>query len=120
VTNGLYQFLPTVSRGTAVPEPTPRLEYTAVDLDPGAAKAFEAALGAARSGLKGETLWFRLVAGGPTPRYIRLRPLAGLGAILEGQSEQALPDGIKQLVAGTTVEIWTFRPTMSLGVGARP
>jgi hypothetical protein len=120
VTNGIYEYLPDLSRGSGVPNPAARLEYTAVDLAPGAGKAFEAALAAARSGLKGEALWFRMVAGGPTPRYIRLRPLAGLGAILEGQSGQALPDGVKQLVERTTVEIWTFRPTMSLGVPARP
>src|SRR5262245_23840366 len=56
ITNGLYEYLPGLSRGSGVPEPTPRLEYSAVDLAPGAAKAFEAALGAVRSGLKGETL----------------------------------------------------------------
>jgi hypothetical protein len=120
VTNGIYEYLPGLSRGSGVPGPTPRLEYTAVDLAAGTAREFEAALRAARSGLKGEALWFRMVAGGPTPRYIRLRPLAGLGAILVGQSEQALPDGVKQLVERTTVEVWSFRPTMSLGVGAAP
>jgi hypothetical protein len=65
VENGLYEYLPALSRGTGEPPPTARLEYTSVDLVPGAAKAFEAALGAGRPGLEGETLWYRMVAGAP-------------------------------------------------------
>ena len=116
LTNGLYEFLPALSRGTGEPRPTVRLEYTAVDLVPGAAKAFEAALSAAQSALTGETLWYRMVVGGPTPRYVRLRPHPGLGAILDGRSAQALPEGVSPLIAKTTVEVWTLRPTMSLGL----
>src|SRR3989441_5608903 len=74
VANAVYEYLPGVSRGTGEPQPTARLELTTVDLVPGAAKAFEAALGAAQSALQGETLWYRMVAGGATPRYVRLRP----------------------------------------------
>jgi hypothetical protein len=95
---------------------TVRLEYTAVDLVPGGAKAFEAALSAARSALTSETLWYRMVAGGPTPRYVRLRPHPGLGAILDARTGQALPDGVSSLIAKTTIEVWTLRPTMSLGL----
>jgi hypothetical protein len=69
------------------------------------------------SSRRSETLWYRLVAGGTTPRYVRLRPLPDLSAILTGSSEQALPDGATPLIARTTVEIWTYRPTMSLGLG---
>jgi hypothetical protein len=117
VENGLYQYLPGVSRGTGEPQPTARLEYTAVELVPGAAKAFEAALAAGQSGLTGETLWYRMVAGGGTPRYVRLRPLPSFSAVLESSGEQALPDAARHLIARTTVEIWTLRPTMSLGLG---
>jgi hypothetical protein len=85
-----------------------------VDLVPGSAKAFEAAIAATRSGLQGETLWFRLVAGGATPRYVRLRPRPSLSAVLVGSSEQALPDAVRRLTSKTIVEIWTLRPTMSL------
>src|SRR5690349_2519747 len=53
VGNALYEYLPGLSRGTGEPQATPRLELTTVDLVPGAAKAFEAALGAARSSLLG-------------------------------------------------------------------
>ena len=87
-----------------------------MDLVPGSAKAFEAAIAAGRSGLQGETLWFRLVAGGPTPRYVRLRPRSSLSAVLAGSSEQALPNAVRRLMAKATVEIWTLRPTMSLGL----
>lgn len=117
VTNGLYEYLPALSRGTGEPPPAARLEYTAVDLVPGGAKAFEAALGAGRTALAGETLWYRMVAGGPTPRYVRLRPLPGLSSVLERRGEQLLPDAVSPLIARTTVEVWTLRPTMSLGVG---
>jgi hypothetical protein len=119
VENGLYEFLPALSRGTGVPQPAARLEFTSVDLVPGSAKAFEAAIAAARSGLEGETLWFRMVAGGPTPRYVRLCPQPSLSAILVGSGEHALPDAVRRLIARTNVEIWTLRPTMSLRLALR-
>jgi hypothetical protein len=118
VQNELYEFLPALSRGSGEPQPTARLEYSAVDLLSGAGKAFEAALTAAQSKLTGETLWYRMVAGGDTPRYVRLRPAAGIGVALEGRPGQELPEAISKLIARTTVEIWTLRPTMSLGLGA--
>ena len=114
--NAVYEYLPGLSRGTGEPQPTARLEFTIVDLVPGAAKAFEAALSADQSILQGETLLYRMVAGGPAPRYVRLRPRPSLSAILDGRSEQALPDGVNHLIAKTTVEILTLRPTMSYGV----
>jgi hypothetical protein len=119
VENGLYEYLPIVSRGSGEPPPTARLEFTVVDLVPGAesGKAFERALTAVQSSLKTETLWYRMVAGGTTPRYVRLRPVPGLSAILTGSREQALPDDATPLIARTKVEIWTLRPTMSLGLG---
>jgi hypothetical protein len=122
VTNGLYEFLPILSHGTGEPASTPRLEYTAVDLLPGAetAKAFERILTAAQSTLRTETLWYRLVAGGTTPRYIRLRPLTGLSAILRERGGQELPDAARALMEKVTVEIWTWRPTMGLGLGPPP
>jgi hypothetical protein len=116
--NGLYEFLPTLSRGTGEPQPTARLELTTVDLAPGTAKTFEAAVSTGQSTLQGETLWYRMVAGGAAPRYVRLRPRPSLSAILDGRSEQALPDGVKQLVSKTTVEILTLRQTMSYGLSS--
>ena len=83
VGNGLYEYLPGLSRVTGEPQPTARLELTTVDLVPGAEKAFEAALSTAQSGLRGETLWYRMVAGGAAPRYVRLRPRPSLSAILD-------------------------------------
>lgn len=119
--NGLYEYLPSLSRGTGQPQPTPRLELATVDLVPGGAAAFEAALAAVQSTLRGETLWYRMVAGGPAPRYVRLRPRASLAAILEERSEQALPDAANPLIAKATVEVLTLRPTMSYGLPpARP
>lgn len=117
--NAVYEYLPGLSRGpgdTGEPQPTARLEFTTVDLVPGAAKAFEAALSADQSTLHGETLWYRMVAGGAVPRYLRLRPRPILSAILDGKSEQALPDKVNALIAKTTVEILTLRPTMCYGV----
>jgi hypothetical protein len=66
--------------------------------------------------LQGETLWYRMVVGGTAPRYVRLRPRPSLSAILDGRSEQALPDGVNQLIAKTTVEILNLRPTMCYGL----
>jgi hypothetical protein len=118
--NALYEYLPELSRGTGEPQPTARLEFTTVELVPGAEKAFEAALSARQSTLQGETLWYRMVAGGTAPRYVRLRPRPSLSAILaerlDGRSEQALPDQLNKLIAKTTVEILNLRPTMCYGV----
>jgi hypothetical protein len=121
VGSALYEYLPRLSRGTGEPQATARLELTTVDLAPGAQNAFEAALGAEQSGLQGETLWYRMLAGGTAPRYVRLRPRASLSAILEGMNEQSLPDKVHDRIAKTTVEILNLRPTMSYGVSpARP
>src|SRR5262245_6728049 len=114
--NGLYEFLPALSRGTGVPTPLARLELTTVDLKPGAGPSFEAALGAAQSTLQGETLWYRMLAGGAAPRYVRLCPRASLSSILDGRSEQPLPDGVNDLIARTIVEILSLRPAMSYGL----
>ncbi len=114
--NAVYEYLAGLSRGTGVPTPTARLELTTVDLNSGSEKAFEAALGAVQSSLQEETLWYRMVAGGIAPRYVRLRPRWSLSAILEGRSEQALPAKVDSLLARTTVEILTLRPTMSYGL----
>jgi hypothetical protein len=116
--NALFEYLPTLSRGTGEPHPTARLELTTVDLVPGGAKAFEAALSGVQSTLKEETLWYRMVAGGAGPRYVRLRPRPSLSAILDASSEQPLPDSITQLIAKAIIEILTLRPTMSLGLGS--
>ena len=114
--NALYEFLPALSRGTGEPQPTARIELTIVDLVPAAANAFEQALAAIAPRLSGETLWYRMVAGGPAPRYLRLRPRPSLAAILDGKSEQALPEKAHAMIARTTVEVLTLRPTLSLGL----
>jgi hypothetical protein len=114
--NALYEFLPELSRGTGVPQPTARLEFTNVELAPWAANAFEAALRAVQSNRQGETLWYRMVGGGITPRYVRLRPRPSLSAILERKSDQTVPDRVNDLIAKMTIEILTLRPTMSYGL----
>ena len=116
VGNALYEYLPGLSRGTGEPRPTARLELTTVDLNPGAAPAFEAALSAGQAALADETLWYRMVAGGTAPRYVRLRPRVSLSAILDAANEQALPDKVTASTAKTTIEILTLRPTMSYGL----
>jgi hypothetical protein len=110
------EYLPALSRGTGVPQPTTRLELTTLDLDSGAEKAFEAAVSAGQSGLQSETLWFRMLAGGPAPRYLRLRPYPNLSALLDGMSEQALPDEVSGRITKTTIEILSLRPAMCYGV----
>jgi hypothetical protein len=114
--NAIFEFLPELSRGTGIPTPTVRLELTTVDLAPGSEESFEEALATGQAGLSGETLWYRMVAGGAAPRYVRLRPRPSLSAILEGKNEQTLPDPVGSVRVKTTVEILTFRPTMSYGV----
>jgi hypothetical protein len=111
--NGLYEFLPALSRGDGVPSALPRTEMTTVDLHPGTGKRFEAALARQQARQTDETLWFRLVAGGSTPRYVRLRPRPGLRELLEARDETALPEETSGLIATVNVEILSFRKEMS-------
>lgn len=117
--NGVYEFLPELSRGNGVPTPLMRAEYMIVELNAGAEKAFEVAIASQRAKLLDETLWYRMIAGGRTPRYVRLRPRANLAAILEQSAEQALPDRANTLVAKVSVEILNLRPNMLVNVTAR-
>jgi hypothetical protein len=116
VENGVYEFLPALSRGTGVPRPTARLELVTVQLKPGSAKEFESAVSAVRSSAQDDALWYRMVAGGTAPRYVRLRPRPNLSAILEAGHEEALPAAASELIAKVTVEILNLRPTMSYGL----
>ncbi len=114
--NALYRFLPELSRGAGEPQPTARLEFMIVELVPGAEAAFEAALRARQAATQQETLWYRMVAGGIAPRYVRLRPQATLAAAIAAANEPLLPDATNRLVAKTSVEILTLRPTLSYGL----
>jgi hypothetical protein len=118
--NWIYEFLPALSRGNGVPTPTPRAEYTTVELNQGAGKAFEAGLAAEQSKLQGETLWYRMVVGGNTPRYVRLRPRVSLAAILDERADQALPDKVNGLISKVTVETLNLRPNMLVNVTPEP
>ena len=118
--NGIYEFLPALSRGNGVPTPTLRAEYTTIDLNYGAGKAFEVALAAEQSKLHGETLWYRLVVGGSTPRYVRLCPRESLASILDERSDQALPDKVNGLISRMTVETLNLRPNMLVNVTPEP
>ncbi len=118
--NAVYEFLPALSRGNGVPTPTPRAEYTTVELNPAAGKAFEAALAAEQSRLRGETLWYRMVAGDITPRYVRLRPRADLAALLDERADQALPDRVNGWISKMTVETLNLRPNMLVNVTPEP
>ncbi|MBV8517686.1 MAG: hypothetical protein JO197_09825 [Acidobacteria bacterium] len=116
--NGVYEFLPALSRGNGVPTPTLRAELMTVELNQGAGKAFEAAIAAEQSKLQGETLWYRMIAGGNLPCYVRLRPRASLAAILNERADQALPDKVSPLIAKVTVETLNLRPNMLVNVTA--
>jgi len=118
--NGIYEFLPALSRGNGVPTPTLRAEYTTVELKYGAGKAFEAALQSEQSKLEGETLWFRLVVGGDLPRYVRLCARPTLASILDERADQALPDKVNPLISRMTVETLNLRPNMMVNVTPEP
>jgi len=120
VGSGVYEFLPGLSRGNGVPTPTPQAEYTTVELNYGAGKAFEAAVAGEQSKLQGETLWYRLVVGGNAPRYVRLRPRASLASILDEHADQALPDKVIGLISKMTVETLNLRPNMLVNVTPEP
>src|SRR5262249_50214741 len=119
--SALYEFLPRLSQGTGEPQRAPRLELTTVQLVPGAEKAFEAAIGALRSSLKAETLLYRMLAGGPTPRYVRLCPRQSYSARSAEAGETFPAERAGALIAKTPAEALTLRPTMSYTLApARP
>jgi len=120
--NGIYEFLPALSRGNlnGVPTPALRAELTTVDVALGSAGAFESALAGEQSRLQEETLWYRLVVGGNPPRYLRLRPRASLAAILDDRADQALPAKVNSLIVRLTVETLNLRPTMLVNVTPEP
>ena len=115
--NAIYEFLPALSRGSAVPTPLSRAEYITVELQPGTAQQFEAALAAGQPKLTSETLWFRMIAGGVMPRYVCVRPRASVAAILDERLDQMLPD---KLIAKVTIEILNLRPDMLVNVTPAP
>ena len=116
VGNAVYEFLPQASRGSGIPQPSARMELVTVELRPGTAARFEERLGKAQPGLREGTLWFRLVAGGEVPRYLRLRSGASLSAILDNRDAPTLAEQSGDLLARTTVEILTLRPALSHGL----
>ena len=99
-----------------MPTPTIWGEYITVELKYGAGRAFEAVLAAEQPRLRGEALWYRLVVGGSTPRYVRLRPRKSLASILEERADQTLPDKVNDLVAKVSVETLILRPDMLVNV----
>lgn len=116
VEDGVYEFLPALSRGDGVPAPALCAEYTTVELNGGTSKVFEAALAGGKSKLQGEALWYRLVVGGSTPRYVRLRPRSSLAPILDGRADQALPDKVIGLISKMKTEALNLRPDFLVNV----
>jgi hypothetical protein len=57
-----------------------------------------------------------MLAGGPAPRYVRLRPWATLSEILDERAAKALPETVNGLVAKETLEILNLRPALCYGV----
>jgi hypothetical protein len=116
VGNGLFEFLPVLSRGTGVPTPAARVEMTTYEVAAGTQASFESALAGAQSTVKEETLWYRLVAGGTQTRYVRLRPRASIASIVASRIDPAWPTSLTTMITAATVEILTLQPTMSLGL----
>lgn len=117
--NGLFEFLPALSRGTGVPTPATRLEMTTYEVAAGTQPSFESTLAGAQSTLTEETLWYRLVAGGTETRYVRLRPRSSITSIVASRLDPAWPKSLTTMIAAATVEILTLRPTMSLGLARK-
>lgn len=116
VGNGLYEFLPKLSSGSGVPSPMPRIELTTVDIRPGEEFNFETLIGRTQASLQSETLWFKMIAGGGSPRYLRFRSQPNIAAVLAASNTQALPVAAKDLLISVKVEVLALRPTMSFGL----
>jgi len=61
-----------------------------------------------------------MVVGGNTPRYVCLRPMASLAAMLEERSDEVLPEKVDSLIARMTVETLNLRPNMLVNVMPEP
>jgi hypothetical protein len=114
--NGVYEFLPALSRGSGIPSALPRVELLTVDLRPGSESRFEKALAGRQQRLTGETLWFHMTAGGPGPRYLRLRPRPSLSTLIDERDDSALPAEVSEIVDHANLEILALRPTMTYGL----
>jgi hypothetical protein len=114
--NGLFEFLPALSRGSGIPTPAARLEMTTYEVAAGTQLAFEAALSNVQPAPADETLWYRLVAGGSDARYVRLRPRASIASIVAARIDPGWPTSLTGLIRSAKVEILTLRPAMSLGL----
>ncbi len=110
-----YRYLPELSRGTGDPDPAMLLEFTTVAVQPAAASAFEAKLKAGQPSLKEETLWYRLVAGGPVPKYLRLRPRSRLSAATEGADDPVLAQA-NAMITRISVELLLSEPSLTIDV----
>src|SRR5262249_10539124 len=108
-----YRYLPELSRGTGDPGPAGLLEFTTVEVQPGAIGAFEAKLKAGQPSLKDETLWYRLVTGGPMAKYLRLRPRTGWPAVAEGAEDQALTQA-GSIITRVGVELLILQPSLTI------
>ena len=112
--HALCEFLPALSRGDGVPTPHPRVEFVTIDVSSAsAAAAFERAIAAKQSTLSSETLWYRVLAGGPSPRYLRLRPRRNVSELLDTIAGEPLSDSAKEVIRNMTVEILNLRTAMS-------
>jgi len=111
-----YRYLAEVSHGTGDPGPAPLLEFTTVQVQPGAASAFEDKLKAGQPSLKDETLWYRLVTGGEVPKYLRLRPRPRVSAVVNGADDQVL-DQANAMITRVTVELLVSDPALTIDVG---
>jgi hypothetical protein len=104
------------NRGTGEPGGATRLEFTTVEVQPATATAFEAKLRAGQATLKEETLWYRLVAGGQVPRYLRIRPRPSVSAVTEGADDQVLAQASAMLTR-VSVELLLSQPSLTIDVG---
>ena len=73
-----------------------------------------------RSFRERRALWYRLVVGGNTPRYVCLRPRTSLAGILDESADRSLPDKVNGLVTKMAVETLNLRTNMLVNVTPEP
>jgi hypothetical protein len=110
-----YRYLPELSRGSGDPGPATLLEFSTVEVQPAMASAFEAKLKVGQASLKEETLWYRLVTGGATPKYLRLRPRSSVSAVMDGADDPVLAQAVA-MITRVTVELLLSNPSLTIDV----
>lgn len=114
VSHAVYERVELYSRGQLLPDPSPFLEMTTFDLYPGAEPEFERlVLHESKRASEGIFSWYRLVTGGPQPRYLLFRGRVNQREVVRSNSFFSDQKDLRNVVSDIQIEVLRYRPDMS-------